>query len=252
MKHVVSPSPDFPAGQEADSLCAKHANLPRREATLPKSHLETFLLPLLDQDMTDEQVIREMERLVQRNRELVKNDEWNEFNMTPCYSVKELAERLNTSGYNIRYYDQEHLFPYVQRDKKGRRMFSPADQAYGEMLTCLRSLGLPVQYCRRFFLYTLEGDITVEKRLAVLQFLADNLQNQILELQEAQRELQYKISFFCAVTEQIRGKDPEDLRTVALGSLHNLRAFVQGERLRDIGKKEYDFARSEKQKDIVK
>lgn len=206
-----------------------------RETRISQAQLETLLLPFLDQEMTDEQVIAEIKRLAKRNREQIKSKEENEFKMTPHYSVKELAERLNTSVHNIRYYDQEHLFPYVQRDEKGRRLFSRADQAYGEMLACLRNLGLPVQYCRRFFLYTLQGDATVEKRLAILEFLSDRLQNQIRELEEARRELRYKVNFFKSVKKQLPKKpDGEE----NLGSLHNLRVFVQGERQSELGKRE--------------
>lgn len=125
--------------------------------------------------------------------------ERNEWDTTPRYTVKELAKLIEISEHTVRYYDKEHIFPFVFRDANNIRRFSMTDAFFGRAVKCLRSVGLPIEECREFVLLTLMGDITVSQRAKLMREQEEKLINQIQELKKELRDIQYKKMFFDSV-----------------------------------------------------
>ena len=125
--------------------------------------------------------------------------EGNEWDTTPRYTVKELAKLIEISEHTVRYYDKEHIFPFVSRDANNIRRFSMTDAFFGRAVKCLRSVGLPIEECREFVLLTLMGDITVSQRAKLMREQEEKLISQIEELKKELRDIQYKKMFFDSV-----------------------------------------------------
>ncbi|MDO4500769.1 MAG: MerR family transcriptional regulator [Erysipelotrichaceae bacterium] len=177
-----------------------------------------------DSHLSDEEIIKRINEKVSGED---KDGTSCGYDTTPVYSVKELADKLETSVHTVRYYDNEHLFPYVYRSENNERHFSHADYAYGKMILCLRGLGLSIHDCRVFILNTMEGDETAKDRLKILLGLNAKLENQIRELSNSLNDLQYKIRYYSYLN-QIVEEEKRDNTFVdkKRGSMRNLHDFV--------------------------
>lgn len=154
--------------------------------------------------------------------------ERNEWDTTSKYTVKELAKLIEISEHTVRYYDKEHIFPFVSRDANNVRHFSMVDAFFGRAVKCLRSVGLPIEECREFVLLTLKGDVTVSERAKLMREQEEKLVCQIEELKKELRDIQYKKMFFDSVEvpilEELRqGTFKEKGRT----TLKKSRTFIQ-------------------------
>lgn len=149
------------------------------------------------------------------------------YDSEPVFSVRELAEALETSSHTIRYYDNEHLFPFVSRSVSNERFFSKADMAYGRMIICLRKLGLSIHDCRLFILDTMEGDSTALERLRILVALQKKLEDEIAALNNSLNDLQIKIRYYSHLTEAVEEeKQQGTFEDRKRGSMRNLHDFI--------------------------
>ena len=174
-----------------------------------------------NKEKSDAQIIRELDSIIGNGILL-------DYETKPKYTVKEMSKKLGLSAHTIRFYDKEHLFPFVKRDlSNDERLFSEADWAFGKLTKCLRQIGLSIHDCRLFILDTLIGDETVKERLLTLINLQESLRKQIQELQEAERDLQYKIRFFSYLDEEIESEKEKGIFTdKQRGLLSKLKKFV--------------------------
>ena len=66
------------------------------------------------------------------------------------YTIKQITELTGVSGYTLRFYDKEGLFPNLARDGVGRRAFSDADLHSLRTIMALRDMGLSIAQIREF------------------------------------------------------------------------------------------------------
>ncbi|MBQ7889512.1 MAG: MerR family transcriptional regulator [Erysipelotrichaceae bacterium] len=171
------------------------------------------------------------EEITKRIREIVNgydaDGSSSGYDATPIFTVKEFAKELQVSVHTVRYYDKEHLFPYVQRTEGNERMFSRADLAYGKMIICLRGLGLSIRDCHMFILHTMEGDGTVTERLNMLLVLQNQLKKEIAELNTALSDLQFKIRYYSYLNDIVYfEKESGNYENKNRGTLRNLHEFI--------------------------
>jgi len=178
----------------------------------------------LRNDMTDAEIIKAIDTIVTN-----KKTSLDIYDTTPVYTVKKFAKKLGISEHTVRYYDKEHLFPFVTRDdSSNERLFSDADWAYGKMIVCLRKLRLSIHDCRVFILDTMEGDITAKERLHILTSLQKELVKEMALLQETYNDLQYKIRFYSHLeTEVAKELDSESYTNKNRGTLSELKKFIE-------------------------
>lgn len=176
--------------------------------------------------LSDDEIIERVGKIIENSRKT--GVPLDIYDTTPIYTVKQFAEILNTSAHTVRYYDKEHLFPFVIRDdSSNERLFSDADRAYGKMILCLRRLGLSIRDCRIFILDTLEGDKTAEERLHMLTSLQKELVTQMQHLQDVYNDLQYKIRFYSYLESQVSEEmEKDDYENKNRGTLSELKKFI--------------------------
>lgn len=79
------------------------------------------------------------------------------------YTIKQITELTGLSGYTLRFYDKEGLFPNLARDGVGRRAFSDEDLRNIRTIRALREMGVPIARIRDFIAAE-RGERALERR----------------------------------------------------------------------------------------
>lgn len=137
------------------------------------------------------------------------------------YTVGEIAKKLNVAPSTLRYYDKEGLLPFVERSGGGIRMFKDSDFEWLTIIECMKKTGMPIKDIKIFIDWCIEGDSTIDKRLALIDKQRENVIAQMKQLQETLDMLDYKHWYYetakaagtCAIHNSIPDdKIPEKLR----------------------------------------
>jgi len=108
------------------------------------------------------------------------------------YTVGEMAKRLGVAPSTLRYYDQEGLLPFVERSEGGIRVFKESDYEWLQVIGCLKKTGMQLRDIKTFIEMAMQGDKTIEPRLALITKQKESVKAQIAELEETLRTLEFK------------------------------------------------------------
>lgn len=108
------------------------------------------------------------------------------------YTVGEMAKRLGVAASTLRYYDNEGLLPFVERSSSGVRMFKDADYEWLQIIECLKKTGMRLSDIRHFVEMSMQGDDTIDERLALIVQQKDAVQTQIEHLAQTLKALEFK------------------------------------------------------------
>lgn len=108
------------------------------------------------------------------------------------YTVGEMAKRLGVAPSTLRYYDKEGLLPFVERSSGGIRVFKDSDYEWLNVIGCLKKTGMPLKYIKSFIEMAMQGDETIELRLALIVKQKMAVKEKIAELEETLRTLEFK------------------------------------------------------------
>jgi len=117
------------------------------------------------------------------------------------YSVGDIAKQMNVSADAIRYYDKEGLLPFAKRDDAGRRQFTDDDLGYIEVINCLKMSGIKIKEIGKFIDWCMEGDSTLDKRLAFMEDQESQLEQQIKVLETNLAFLRWKKWYYQSAAE---------------------------------------------------
>lgn len=132
------------------------------------------------------------------------------------HTVGEMAKLLGVPASTLRYYDQEGLLPFVERSSGGMRMFHDSDYEWLQIIECLKKTGMPLKDIREFIRMAMQGDETIEARLAMMIKQREAVQKKLEELQQTLETLDFKCWYYetakkAGTTEVLRGLSPEQL-----------------------------------------
>lgn len=108
------------------------------------------------------------------------------------YTVGEMAKKLGVAPSTLRYYDQEGLLPFVERSSGGIRVFKDSDYEWLQVIGCLKKTGMQLKDIKSFIEMAMQGDETIEPRLALIVKQKESVKAQIAELEETLRTLEFK------------------------------------------------------------
>ena len=112
------------------------------------------------------------------------------------YTVGEMAKKLGVAPSTLRYYDKEGLLPFVERSGGGIRMFKEEDFQWLSVIECLKKAGLPIKEIKTFMDWCMEGDSTIDQRLALMKEQRDIVKKQIAQMQDTLAILDYKCWYY--------------------------------------------------------
>lgn len=146
------------------------------------------------------------------------------------YTVGEMAKKLGVAPSTLRYYDQEGLLPFVERSSGGIRVFKDSDYEWLQVIGCLKKTGMQLKDIKSFIEMAMQGDETIEPRLALITKQKAAVQAQIAELEETLRTLEFKEWYYITAKENGTTNVP---RNIALDELpeqfRDIRIKLRGE-----------------------
>ena len=107
-----------------------------------------------------------------------------------------MAKLLNIPGSTLRYYDKEGLLPFVERSSSGIRMFQEKDYEWLKVISCLKKAGMSLKDIREYINLAMQGDDTIDERLALFEKQRKNLEAQMAELQHTMDVLNFKCWYY--------------------------------------------------------
>ncbi|MGN0537135.1 MAG: MerR family transcriptional regulator [Acutalibacteraceae bacterium] len=108
------------------------------------------------------------------------------------YTVGEMAKRLGVPPSTLRYYDKEGLLPFVERSNSGIRMFKDSDFEWLQIISCLKNTGMHLSDIKRFIEMAMQGDSTIDERLALIIKQKQSVKQQINNLNSTLKILEFK------------------------------------------------------------
>ena len=137
------------------------------------------------------------------------------------YSIKEMSELTGLPASTLRYYDKQGLLPSLSRNNNNVRIFDDEDYRTLKVIGCLKKSGLSIKEIKYFIDMTALGDEALEKRLNIFIKRREILKQELEELQEILKVIEYKCWYYeqaCAAgTEEVmknidKSKIPEKFR----------------------------------------
>jgi len=122
------------------------------------------------------------------------------------YTVKEVSKILDISVHTIRYYDKEHLFPYVTRGKNGERLFTDEDLLWVQLVQGLRKTDMPLADIRHYGDLCKLGDSTIPERYQMMVKQKQKIEHDLEELKKRLAIVKYKVDFY---EDLMEGKTPD-------------------------------------------
>ena len=112
------------------------------------------------------------------------------------YTVGEMAKLLGVTASTLRYYDKEGLLPFVERSSGGIRMFQESDMEWLQVIECMKKAGMSIKDIRQYIEMALQGDDTIELRLALFRHQRESLKQQMEEIKHTMEMVEYKCWYY--------------------------------------------------------
>lgn len=110
------------------------------------------------------------------------------------YTIGQVAKLNHLSISQLRYYDNQGLFPFLKRTDKGDRVFDEDALKFLEIILCLKNTGMPIKDIKQFVDWCMDGVDTIPERLEMMKQQEINVQQQIRDTEENLLKIQQKIA----------------------------------------------------------
>ncbi len=112
------------------------------------------------------------------------------------YTVGEMAKMLDVPASTLRYYDKEGLLPFVERSSGNIRVFRDSDFEWLRVIGCMKKAGMSLRDIRKYIELAMQGNDTIDARLALFQHQREVLKAQMAELQHTMSMVDYKCWYY--------------------------------------------------------
>ena len=112
------------------------------------------------------------------------------------YTVGEMARMLHVPASTLRYYDKQGLLPFVERSPGGIRVFKDSDFEWLRIIECMKKAGMSIKDIRQYLELSMQGNNTIDTRLAMFRRQQDTLRAQMQQLQDTMQVLEYKCWYY--------------------------------------------------------
>lgn len=122
------------------------------------------------------------------------------------YTMKQVAEKTGLTEHTLRFYTDRKLVP-CERDGANRRIFNDESLNWLEGVICLRKCGVSIEDISLYCDLCRKGDVTLKERYEFMLKQRDLAHQQLKEVQELVRYMDYKVAHYEDV---ITGKSIDD------------------------------------------
>jgi len=109
------------------------------------------------------------------------------------YTIGQVAKMKDLSISQLRYYDNQGLFPFLKRTEKGDRVFDEDALKFMDFILCLKDTGMPIKDIKRFVEWSMIGKETNLQRIEMMKQQEMKIHQQIRESEENLIKIQEKI-----------------------------------------------------------
>lgn len=127
------------------------------------------------------------------------------------YSIGEVSKQTGIPVSTLRYYDNEGMFPHMNRGSGGTRTFSETEINTLEIVECLKDSGLSIKDITKFLKWCEEGDASLKKRRDLFHAQAQAVTEQIARLQKTLDVLSYKCWYYDTAVEAGTERVPKEI-----------------------------------------
>ena len=118
-------------------------------------------------------------------------------------TIAEAAARTGLTAHTLRYYERDGLMlASVDRAVSGHRRYTDQDLSWIEMITRLRSTGMPIRDVRRYADLVRSGDGNEAERLALLKAHRARVEEQLAQVNAHLRAIDHKIGIYEGMLER--------------------------------------------------
>ncbi|MCM3693610.1 MerR family transcriptional regulator [Neobacillus niacini] len=110
------------------------------------------------------------------------------------YTIGQVAKINHLSISQLRYYDNQGLFPFLKRTEKGDRVFDEDALKFLEIILCLKNTGMPIKDIKQFVDWSMTGEDTLPQRLEMMKQQEIKVLHQIRDTEENLTKIQQKIA----------------------------------------------------------
>lgn len=112
-------------------------------------------------------------------------------------TIAEAAEQTGLTAHTLRYYERDGLMlGPVERSSSGHRRYTDRDLTWIQMITRLRSTGMPIRDVRRYAALVRDGDGNEAERLDLLNAHRARVEAQLAEVAGHLRAIDHKIGIY--------------------------------------------------------
>jgi DNA-binding transcriptional MerR regulator len=110
------------------------------------------------------------------------------------YTIGQVAKMKHLSISQLRYYDNQGLFPFLKRIEKGDRVFDEDSLKFLDFILCLKNTGMPIKDIKQFVEMSMVGKETNHQRIGMMKQPEVKIHQQIRESEENLIKIQEKIA----------------------------------------------------------
>ena len=112
------------------------------------------------------------------------------------YTIRQVSELTGLSASTLRFYEKEQLFPPVQRNASGVRVYHAKDLEWISLITCLKNTDMPIRDIKEFVALCAKGDGTLQSRLQMVLAHKRAVEERIAELQGYLAHIEHKAAYY--------------------------------------------------------
>ncbi len=125
-------------------------------------------------------------------------------------TIQQAAAHTGLTVHTLRYYERIGLLLPVGRATNGHRRYAPLDLQRIKLLNRLRATGMPISEMQRYAQLLQQGSETIEERRVMLEEHRGSVIAAINDLQEALELIDFKISQYREIENQMLS-EPGDI-----------------------------------------
>lgn len=123
----------------------------------------------------------------------------------PTLTIAEAAERSGLTAHTLRYYERDGLMlEPIERSTTGHRRYTEHDLAWIDLITRLRSTGMPIREVRRYATLVRLGAGNEAERLDMLRSHRQQVLAQLAEVTEHLGAIDRKIGIYVERLESVQ------------------------------------------------
>lgn len=119
-------------------------------------------------------------------------------------SIGEVSEAFHITESALRYYEKRGLLPLIERDDAGRRLFSERQVGLLQAVVCFKNTHMPIKSIKQYMEWIVEGDATLERRLAMMKEHKQSMLDEIARMTEYLPAIDEKIERYLKQIAEVR------------------------------------------------